>query len=73
VKFVMGKRDFTGSFFEYVAAAERYELTGKPMVATDPCGKTNGLKLIYLRATDTTIIEGGPHRVLSQGTKEKCD
>jgi lipopolysaccharide transport protein LptA len=74
VKFVMGKRDFTGSFFEYLAADERYELTGKPMVATDSCGnKTNGLKLTYLRATDTTTIEGGPMRVSSQGTKEKCD
>jgi lipopolysaccharide transport protein LptA len=73
VKFVMGKREFTGSFFNYVAADERYVLEGKPMVATDPCGKTNGLKLIYLKATDTTTIEGGPMRASSQGTKEKCD
>jgi lipopolysaccharide transport protein LptA len=74
VRFVMGKREVTGSLLEYFADDDRYEVTGKPMVATDPCGKTSGLKLIYRRATDMTTIEGGPGgRTTSQGTREKCD
>ena len=74
VKFVTGKREVTGSLLEYFAADERYEVTGKPMVVTDPCGKTIGLKMIYLKSTDTTTIEGGPGgRMAYQGTREKCD
>jgi lipopolysaccharide transport protein LptA len=74
VRAVLDKREVTGLLFEYFSADDRYQVSGKPMVLTDPCGgKTNGLKLIYIRSTDSTTIEGGSHRTTSQGTKDKCN
>ena len=77
VTFTEEKRNATGTYFQYFSGEdERYEVTGKPMIATDECGrKTNGVKLIYYRVTDRMAIDGGPFGTQSTQAKSsepKC-
>jgi LPS export ABC transporter protein LptC len=59
-------RRTTGSKMTFVAADERYDVTGAPVAITDQCGRvTNGRTLTFKKATDTIEIDGN-RRVRTQ-------
>ena len=65
-------RRTTGSKLSYLAADERYDITGAPVTVVDQCGRaTNGRTLTFRKAADTIQIDGN-RRVRTQtknGTK----
>jgi lipopolysaccharide export system protein LptA len=52
-------RKTTGSRMTYIAAEEKYVVTGSPVVIVDECGReTVGRTLTFLKATDTVLVDG---------------
>ena len=59
-------RRTTGSKMTYLAADERYDVTGAPVAITDQCGRvTNGRTVTFKKATETIEVDGN-RRVRTQ-------
>lgn len=52
-------RKTTGTRMTYVAADEKYVVTGSPVAIVDECGReTVGRTLTFLKATDSIVVDG---------------
>lgn len=51
-------RSATGDRLSYVAAAQRYEFTGRPVRIVEECRESTGRTLTFYKSTDRVLVDG---------------
>jgi LPS export ABC transporter protein LptC/lipopolysaccharide transport protein LptA len=66
-------RKTTGTRLTYTSADDRYVVAGKPAVNVDACGnQSSGGTLIFVKATDTIIVDGNGYRTETKSSGGSC-
>jgi lipopolysaccharide transport protein LptA len=66
-------RKTTGLRLSYTSSDDRYVVTGKPAVNVDACGnQSSGGTLIFVKATDTIIVDGNGYRTETKSAGGSC-
>jgi lipopolysaccharide export system protein LptA len=66
-------RETTGARMTYIAADDRYILTGSPVVIKEQCGRqTTGKQATYDKRIDTVIVDGSEQGRARTSGGSKC-